>query len=505
MLKTFLTAAVSLHSPYQRNTMSVEKKIQVLLIEDEEFDVRRVKNTIKPFLQRINIAHVVSNGRVALEALAAKNNFFDVVIMDFQIAGGLMGENLIREIKKIDPSLQIIVITKMTVNVVDYNFANSLMAAGAFWYCTKYPGDIEEYIYQPTDFILSIFNAYNKRVLEREQTKTKTKLLRNAEEMLAKKVIIGVSPAIEQLRQQIQRCAESDVNVLISGSSGTGKELVAYNIHLRSKRQLENFVPINCGSIPQELIESELFGYEKGAFTGASSAKPGLFEVAHHGTIFLDEVGELPLSAQVKLLRVIQEGEIEKIGRREPMTVDVRIIAATNKNLEREVEERRFREDLYYRLNVVPLSVPPLHERTEDIPLLVEHFMKEYSTDMGKTIPEITDEAMRLLKSAPWKGNVRELKNVIQRLLFINDSVITRDTMHLVLGGLGNSAGQTTVQWFNFSNMEEQLQLRQLERLVRQKYIEFIRSTSSSDAEAAKKLGLAPPNYHRMCKELGIK
>lgn len=486
--------------------MPSEKQIQVLLIEDEEYDVRRVRNTIKPFSQQINIARVVSNGRVALELLVARESTFDIVIMDFQIAGGLMGENLIHEIKKIDPTLQIIVITKMTVNVIDFNFANSLMSAGAFWYCTKYPGDIEEYIYQPTDFILSIFNAYSRCILERERTKTKKKLIRDIESTLGKKIIIGISPSIANLRDQIQRCAESDVSVLITGSSGTGKELVANNIHLRSKRRLENFVPINCGSIPSELVESELFGYEKGAFTGASSSKQGLFEVAHHGTLFLDEVGELPLSAQVKLLRVIQEGEIEKIGRTEPVNVDVRIIAATNKNLEKEVEEKRFREDLYYRLNVVPISVSPLRDRADDIPLLVDHFMKEFSVDMGKNIPEITTEGMSMLQFAPWKGNVRELKNVIQRLLFLNDTVITKETVQFALGVATNGATlSTTTPAFNFSSMQELLSLRQLERLVRQKYVEFIRSTSSSDAEAAKKLGLAPPNYHRMCKELGIK
>jgi two-component system response regulator AtoC len=342
--------------------------------------------------------------------------------------------------------------------------------------------------------------------LEREQSKTKKKLMRDVEESLTRKQIIGVSPAIDHLRDQIKRCAESDVNVLITGSSGTGKELVAQNIHLRSKRRLENFVPINCGSIPHELVESELFGYEKGAFTGASSSKLGLFEVAHHGTLFLDEVGELPITAQVKLLRVIQEGEIEKIGRTEPLSVNVRIIAATNKNLEKEVEEKRFREDLYYRLNVVPISVPALRDRVDDIPLLVEHFMKEFSVEMGKNIPEITDEGMSMLKFASWKGNVRELKNVIQRLLFLNDSVITKETVQFALGVTTNgSTLSTTTPAFNFSSMQDVLPLRQLERLVRQKYVEFIRSTSSYDADAAKKLGLAPPNYHRMCKELGIK
>ena len=482
-----------------------EKLINVLLIEDEEFDVRRVRNTVRPFAATINIRTVISNGRRALEELQAEPDRYDVIIMDFQIAGGLMGENLITEIKKIDPSLQIIVITKMTVNVADYDFANSLVKAGAFWYCTKYPGDIEEYIYQPTDFLLSIVNANNKRLLEREQNKARGTMLRTIEGTLAGKSIVGVSAAAEQMRQEIRRCAESDVSVLISGPSGTGKELVAVNIHLRGKRRFENFVPINCGSIPATLVESELFGYEKGSFTGADSAKKGLFESAHHGTVFLDEVAELPLSAQVKLLRVIQEGEIEKIGRKEPVRVDVRIIAASNKDLEKEVAERRFREDLYYRLNVVPVKVPALRERTDDIPVLTDHFLKQFREDMGAGEVEITDEAMSVMKAYSWKGNIRELKNVVQRLLFLGEPVIGAETMRYVLGLSGSGSAQPSSALFDFSSMPEILHLRHLERLVRLRYIEFIRSNSVSDADAAKKLGLAPSNYHRMCKELGIK
>jgi two-component system, NtrC family, response regulator AtoC len=486
-------------------TMFPEKVINILLIEDEEYDVRRVRNTIKPFSKTINIRKVISNGRLALDALAAEKDAFDIIIMDFQIAGGLMGEQLIREIKKIDPTLQIIVITKMTMNLADYNFANSLMMAGAFWYCTKYPGDIEEYIYQPTDFFLSIINAYQKRVLEKEQSKANSKILRSIEETLSQKPIIGNSPSIITLRHQIEKCAESDASVLISGSSGTGKELVAVNIHNRSKRRLENFVPINCGSIPNELIESELFGYEKGSFTGATSAKLGLFEVANHGTIFLDEIGELPLNAQVKLLRVIQEGELEKIGRREPIKVDVRLISATNKNLEKEVEEKRFREDLYYRLNVIPVFVPPLRDRPDDVPMLSEYFLGQFSVDMGRVKPVITPEAMSILQYAPWKGNVRELKNVMQRLLFLDEKIITKELMQKAVGlqvGQQSSSGGDIL---NFSELQEPLVLRDLERIVRQRYIEYIRASSTSDAEASKKLGLAPPNYHRMCKELGIK
>ncbi|MBP9212762.1 MAG: sigma-54-dependent Fis family transcriptional regulator [Bacteroidetes bacterium] len=479
--------------------------INVLLIEDEEFDVRRVRNTIRPFSSTINIRSVISNGRNALEALTAEKDAYDVVIMDFQIAGGIMGENLIREIKKIEPAMQIIVVTKMTVNIADFAFADSLMKAGAYWYCTKYPGDIDEYIYQPTDFILSIINAYNKSLLEKEQRKTARKLLRSIESTLEQKQIVGTSAVAEMLRAQIEKCADSDVSVLISGSSGTGKELVAQNIHLKSKRRFENFVVINCGSIPSELVESELFGHEKGAFTGASAAKPGLFETAHHGTVFLDEIAELPLPAQVKLLRVIQEREIIRIGRTEPTKVDVRIIAASNKELAREVEQKSFREDLYYRLNVVPIHVPKLSERPDDIPMLIDHFMATFSVDMGKPVPEITDEAMTLLCRAPWRGNIRELKNVVQRMLFLGDLVIDREAIQYMLGVTASGEAKPSSSVLEFSSMKEILPLRQLERIVRQRYVEFIRSNSSSDAEAAKKLGLAPSNYHRMTKELGIK
>lgn len=287
--------------------------INILLIEDEEFDVMRVKKTVSYYDNRIKIIDVVSNGRAALELLRDSHDKYDVVILDYQISGGLKGEELIAQMKSYDPFIQIIVITKMTINITNYDFANNLMRAGAYWYCTKYPSNIENYIYQPTDFILSIFNAYEKKRLERYKTRSDKKLTQNIQSILELKKIIGDSEPMIQLKDNIEKYAKSDVNVLINGSSGTGKELVAWNIHLNSKRKYENFIPINCGSIPGELIESELFGYEKGSFTGASNNKQGLFEVANHGTLFLDEVAELPLAAQVKLLRVIQEGEIEKI------------------------------------------------------------------------------------------------------------------------------------------------------------------------------------------------
>ncbi len=485
--------------------MNKDRPVRILLIEDEEYDVRRIRNTLKQFQDRIQIRDIASNGRAALDVLRRNSDTFDVVIMDFQIAGGLMGESLIREIKAIDASLQIIVVTKLTVNVTDFEFANSLLAAGAFWYCTKYPGDIESSIYQPTDFILSIFNAYQKRLLEQQQRTTDRKLLRNVEEILAQKRIIGTSKATAQLREQVERCASSDVSVLISGSSGTGKEIVATNIHYRSRRRLENFIPVNCGSLPHELIESELFGYERGSFTGADAPKAGLFEVADGGTLFLDEIGELPMAAQVKLLRVLQEGEIEKIGRTEKLKVDVRIIAATNKNLEFEVQEKRFREDLFYRLNVVPIDVAQLRDRQEDIADLLDYFLDSFSQDMGMKKPAVDGESLRLLRSYSWPGNVRELKNVVQRLLLGGEEEINVWRVREALGPKALLSLEGSPRLPQFSDGDQVLPWRQMERIFREKYFVFVREHSASDAEAAKKLGLAPPNYHRMCKEMGLK
>jgi len=479
--------------------MPYKKIIKVLLIEDEEYDVRRVNNTIKPFDSQIKIMDVVSTGNAAIELLKSDKKNYDVVIMDFQIAGGLSGEKLIKKIKNIDSSYQIIVITKMTINITDFEFANKLIEAGAMWYCTKYPGDIEEYIYQPTDFLLSIFNAFEKKKLEKEKLKVGKKLSQNVKEILERKPIIGSSDSAENIRNQVLQCSEHESTVFISGSSGTGKELVASQIHFNSERKYEKFVPINCGSLPHDLIESELFGFEKGAFTGASIKKKGLFEVANNGTIFLDEIAELPKTAQVKLLRVLQDGEIDKIGRTEKIKVDVRVIAATNKNIINEMEEKRFREDLYYRLNVVSLMIPPLKERKEDIPDLVYHFLEKYSRDMSKESPVLNKKAIELLSNHNWPGNVRELQNVIQRLIISGVSNITKMEVE---NALGIKIRSQNVQLHRFDSI---LPWREMERKMRKDYFQFVRGKSNSDAETARKLGLAPPNYYRMCKELGLK
>lgn len=484
--------------------MSDQNKINLLLIEDEDFDVRRVENTIKIFEEILSINKIVSNGADALRLIREETDKYDVIIMDYQIAGAIRGEELIKQIKKINHTLQIIVITKLTINITDFDFAKKLIDAGAYWYCTKYPGDIEEYIYQPTDFLMSIFNAYEKKKLEMQTYTSKKKLVKNIEDILERKKIIGESEATILLKEKIEKLAESDVSILISGASGTGKELVANNVHYRSKRKFENFVPINCGSIPHELIESELFGYEKGAFTGAATEKAGLFEVANKGTIFLDEIAELPMNAQVKLLRVIQEGEIEKIGRTKKIRVDVRIIAATNKDLKKAVDEGNFREDLYYRLNVVPIMIPPLKDRVDDIPILVQHFLQLYSLDMGKPVMKMDDDVLTLLQNYEWPGNVRELKNVIQRLIFNSDSRITAGDCSNVLTNISTEKARSN-KLFNFAALEEIKKLKYLEQDFKKEYVEFVRDSSVSDAEAANKLGIAPSNFHRLCKDLGLK
>jgi len=476
--------------------------IRILLIEDEEFDARRVKNTITYFEDKIQIVSIVSNGDAALLLLKKSPENYDVIVMDYQIAGTLHGVELIKKIKELENTIQIIVITKLTIDLTDLNFARALMDAGAFWYCTKYPNDIEDYIYQPTDFILSIFNAFERKQLEEQRNKTYKKLNKKIEQILHSKQIISSSAEMEKVKYDIERLTTNEATVLVIGPSGTGKELVAYNIHYKSKRKYENFIPINCGSLPNDLIESELFGYEKGSFTGAANQKDGLFQIANNGTLFLDEIAELPLSAQVKLLRVIQDGEIDKIGRTKTIKVNVRIIAATNKDLRKEVEEGRFREDLYYRLNVLLISLLPLKNRRDDIPVLINHFLTQYCFQMGIETPTIPEDVIKFMTDHDWQGNVRELKNVIQRLLFISNSNIELEHIKQAIIPALKRNNKNGILNFDENNI---IPWKELERNVKTEYFKFVRDNSSSDAETASKLGLAPPNYFRMSKELGLK
>jgi transcriptional regulator with GAF, ATPase, and Fis domain len=246
--------------------------------------------------------------------------------------------------------------------------------------------------------------------------------------------LVGQSPEMKAIFSVIERVADTPSTVLITGESGTGKELVAKALHEQSSRKHAPFIKINCAAIPKTLMESELFGYEKGAFTGATSSKPGRFELAHEGTLFLDEIGEIPVEMQVKLLRAIQESEFERVGGLKTIKVDVRLITATNRDLEQEIQRGNFREDLFYRLNVVPLQIPPLRKRTGDIPLLVSHIIKKFNERLRKTITGIADECVAVLEAHPWPGNIRELENVLERtILFTKGDRIERADLQLQL------------------------------------------------------------------------
>jgi len=477
-------------------------QIKVLLIEDEEFDVRRIQNTIAPYRERICIQDIVSTGEDAIQTLEEKGPYH-VAILDYQISGGLYGERLIKRLRKVDPTIQIIVITKMTINQTDLHFANQLIESGAYWFGTKYPSDIEDFIYQPTDFILTIMNAAEKKQLEQEKMQSQSRLDKKIARIMQERPMLGESESILQVRERIAKYAATHANVLIIGESGTGKELIARNIHYQSSRRYENFVPVNCAAIPDELIESELFGFMKGAFTGAKEDKAGLFEQAHSGTIFLDEISELPYLAQAKLLRVLETGEMDKIGRKKSHSVDVRVIAATNKDLNERMKKNLFREDLFYRLNILNIQAPALKERKEDIRILINYFVGHHCRDLSIVLPTITDNAWNLLEQFHWPGNVRQLKNVTQRLVILSNDIITREIVELALDVQAqDSVSGLAAPVFSTENI---LPLKDVEQNFRKQYFEFVRLHSRTDTEAAGKLGLAPPNFYRMCKELGLK
>ncbi|MEE6250960.1 MAG: sigma-54 dependent transcriptional regulator, partial [Bdellovibrionota bacterium] len=368
-------------------------KPKILVVDDEE-SIREFLNImLKKEGYEISLAE---DGEQAKELL--KNKSFHMVISDLQMPN-VTGMELLEHVKANYPETTFMMITAFgsTENAVE------AMKLGAYDYLTK-PFKIDE-------VRILINNALKAKSLERENKQLKRELgVSNSFQN-----IIGNSDAMHQIFHLIERVSQSPTNVLVTGESGTGKEVVAKAIHYNGPIKEKPFVTVNCGAIPENLMESEMFGHKKGSFTGAVADKVGLFEAADEGTLFLDEVGELPLNIQVKLLRAIQERIIRKVGATEDQKVNVRIIAATNRDLQSMVNEGSFREDLFYRLNVININTPALRERTDDIPLLAKHFLKKYSERMGKGIGAISDEAMEILKSYNYPGNVRELENIIER------------------------------------------------------------------------------------------
>lgn len=370
---------------------------KILIIEDKESMAQMLKETLELEGYEVIIAR---DGAEGIKRI--KNSKVDTVLTDLKLPKK-DGLEVLKTSKEENPLTPVIVMTAFG----SIETAVNAMKLGAYDFMTK-PLD--------TDHLLMLI----KRSLENQRLITENMLLKDElSHQFGMPRIIGKSPVMLAVADNIQKVAPAKTTVLLLGESGTGKELFARAIHFLSPRKEHPFVPINCAAIPRELLESELFGYEKGAFTGAGEKKLGKFELANNGTVFLDEIGEMDMALQSKVLRTLQEGEIERIGGTNLIKVNIRIIAASNKDLEAGVTDKTFREDLYYRLSVFPITIPPLRERKNDIPALVEHFISKYSAEMKIAQKKITSDELNTLKSYSWKGNVRELENVIERSLIL--------------------------------------------------------------------------------------
>jgi two-component system nitrogen regulation response regulator NtrX len=378
----------------------------ILIVDDEAAIRESLRGVLED--EKYNVTDAAS-GEACLDQLQQKS--FDVVLLDIWLPG-MDGLQTLENIRELEAPPEVIIISgHATIET-----AVRATKLGAFDFLEK-PLSVEK-------TLILVKNALDAKRLRTENRELKKQTMRRSE-------IVGESIPMKALRQQIQLMAATNGRVLIFGESGTGKELVARAIHAQSLRKDQMFVEVNCAAIPEDLIESELFGHRRGSFSGAGSDKEGKFLKAHGGTLFMDEVGDMSLKTQAKVLRTLEEQRFTAVGSDEPVTVDVRVIASTNKDLEEEISRGNFREDLFYRLNVIPFSVPPLRERKEDIPLLARHFLRELSAHYGRSPREITDDAIDALMRYSWPGNVRELRNVIERIVIMNPTATRFDRKHL--------------------------------------------------------------------------
>lgn len=381
---------------------------KILIIEDEAA-IRRVLSKILAEENDQYIVFEAADGEEGLDKIKAED--FDLVICDIKMPKK-DGEEVLQEAKKIKPETPFIMISGHG----DLETAVNTMRLGAFDYISK-PPDLNR-------LLTTVRNALDTKSLIVENKRLKKKVSKNYQ-------MIGNSAPIQQIKDMVDKVAETDARVLITGPNGTGKELVAHNLHEKSNRAQYPLIEVNCAAIPSELIESELFGHVKGAFTSAVKDRAGKFEAADKGTIFLDEIGDMSLAAQAKVLRALQESMITRVGADKDIKVDVRVIAATNKDLRKEIEEGRFREDLYHRLAVILIKVPALNERRDDIPLLVDHFTKKIAEESGSAQKTFSSEALNLLQAYDWTGNIRELRNVVERLIILGGKEISKSDVEL--------------------------------------------------------------------------
>lgn len=375
---------------------------KILIIEDEA-SIRRVLTKI---LSEENDTYQVEEAEDGVQGLEKiKNTDYDLVLCDIKMPK-MDGEELLEAVKKIKPEIPMVMISGHG----DMETAINTMRLGAFDYISK-PPDLNR-------LLNTVRNALDKKQLVVENKILKKKVSKNYE-------MIGDSEPINHIKQMIEKVAQTDARVLITGPNGTGKELVAHQLHEKSERANAPIIEVNCAAIPSELIESELFGHVKGAFTSAVKDRAGKFEAADGGTIFLDEIGDMSLAAQAKVLRALQENLIQRVGADKDIKVNVRVVAATNKDLKKEIEEGRFREDLYHRLAVILIKVPALNDRRDDIPLLVEHFALKIAEEQGNATKSFSKEAIKLLQEYDWTGNIRELRNVVERLIILGGTEIS--------------------------------------------------------------------------------
>jgi two-component system, NtrC family, nitrogen regulation response regulator NtrX len=451
-----------------------------ILVVDDDADIRQTLAEILGY-----DGHVVEVARDGLEAQRLiEKVVFDIVLCDVRMPGK-DGMELLDWAKKTRPDVEFIMLSGHAT----IDMAVEATKKGAFDFLEK-PLDLPK-------LEILIRNATQKRQLVEENRVLAQRVLKVRE-------ILGESEGIVRVREMIERVAPLDVRVLVTGPSGSGKELVARWIHLKSNRAKGPFVDVNCAAIPAELIESELFGHEKGAFTHAIKQHTGRFEEAHGGTLFLDEVGDMPLAAQAKVLRVIEEGKIRRVGGEKDIPVNVRIIAATNKDLPAEIEAGRFREDLYHRLSVVVISIPPLRERVEDIPILAQAFLEEILLEY-KLPPKIfTPAALEVLKRLPWPGNVRELRNAVERLVIFSGNEITAEDVRsfVVPGSPSREKSNTEAPSLPLEGKSLEAFLDEMER----EYLLYhLRQHGFNVSRTAEALGMQRPNLHARMKRLGIR
>ncbi len=446
-----------------------------ILIVDDEINIRM---TLKDILEDEGYeTMMVGTGEKAVSIIGKEN--FDMVILDVKLPG-IDGIETFKQIHNKTPELDVLMISGHS----DISTAVNAVKLGAY-----------DFLEKPLSMIKILTAARNIQ----EKKTLQNKVIQDENEQYEKYKFIGNSPQINEVLQLVEKVAATDSKVLIRGESGTGKELIAYAIHHNSQRKHKPFIKFNSAAIPESLVESELFGHEKGAFTGADSQKLGKLEQANHGTLLLDEIGDMDLSVQAKILRVIQEGTFERVGGNKTINIDVRLIAATHKNLENMVGEGSFRNDLFYRLNVVPVVIPSLSERRDDIELLSEHFLEYYAKEFNAQQKTLLPTAMETLLDYSFPGNVRELKNIVERLcILVTNDFITKDDIlpHLMLQknkqvSTGFSIDGTTFKEIR-TNFERQFFQKQLDE------------NHWNISEIAKQLGMQQPNLSRKIKELGL-